>query len=446
MQPLAPLDAVFWNFDTPTTHQAIASFCILEDFIDFEAFVSRAADLPLRFPKVRQRVTSDLYWVDDPNFSVHNHVRYVYRPDIRTRGDLVAIAGEIFSEGIDLSRPLWRFTVVTNGSCLSPSSNLNQKLTGIVFCIHHTLADGLGGLELVDAMFDQSREKLRGKRSHATNKNEDNSRPGGIVILARQSIKRWISEYFAPRAKGVLNGQNSTSRTMAVRAFDIAPLRKAKVRAGVSFNDVVLTLVAGSIRRYFEQWGEPVRNCRVLIPVNLRVLGERNTLGNRITGIGVSLPVREPELLKRLAKVSETFKILKEDGSLGAYAVLGNFIAKFPRALQRLLCESQARRTNFICTNMPGKGERRTLFGIPVLENYGLAALMRGHGIAFGFITYAGNLCAAVVGDSGVVPDPSHLLDFFDEERRALMAALEVDTRKNQEPTRPSFMMGGALI
>ena len=166
------------------------------------------------------------------------------------------------------------------------------------------------------------------------------------------------------------------------------------------------------------------------MPVNLRKAADRLALGNQFTGLGVPLPTRLHDPLKQLQQLKETLAKIKEDGSLGAYRWVGNCTAFLPLRLRRRLTAAMGRRTSFICTNMPGPHHEMTIAGAKILGNYGCAALLENHAIAFGFISYAKKVCAVIVSDATLVPHPKEILSSFGTTLQELRAHLP---QKNTE-------------
>jgi hypothetical protein len=60
--------------------------------------------------------------------------------------------------------------------------------------------------------------------------------------------------------------------------------------------------------------------------------------------------------------------------------------------------------------------------GAKIEANYGLPALLRGHGVAFGFVSYSGNLCSVIVSDPKIVPHPEILVNCLQESAEELIA------------------------
>ena len=96
--------------------------------------------------------------------------------------------------------------------------------------------------------------------------------------------------------------------------MDMSALKEVRHRLGGSFNDVVLAIVAGAVRRFLLRRRLSVSNLtfRVFVPVSTRTSEERGVLGNRVAGWIVDLPIDEPDARRRLERVSKTTAELKQ--------------------------------------------------------------------------------------------------------------------------------------
>src|SRR5205814_2027733 len=76
-----------------------------------------------------------------------------------TDAEFKAAASKILSRMMDRQRPLWDFTLVRG---------LKGNQTGVITRMHHCLADGLAGVELLNLLMDPSPEvhPLPKKKAH----------------------------------------------------------------------------------------------------------------------------------------------------------------------------------------------------------------------------------------------------------------------------------------
>ncbi|MFN8391651.1 MAG: WS/DGAT domain-containing protein [Bdellovibrionota bacterium] len=412
---VAALDASFFTLDSDTTQQVIASYSPLDRIPDLE----RARQSVLRqieaFPKMRKRIVEHggLRWSEDTSFDIKRHVRFECVPLARTERDLMRRAEQIFSSHLDLEHPPWEYVVLSSREQPEPDA-----LVGLLFRIHHGLADGLGALEFFHRACDlhPSGAELEAvsARSHR-HAGQTGAGPKAGKWRLRQSIAKLLTEARERVVKNPLNGENSAERRFAHIEFPLHDLKSLRRKYRTSLNDLLLALVTGAVRRYQLSVSFSPINVKALVPFNLRPKTNLTTLGNQLTGVGVPLPAAIADPVERLKTIQTCFNRIKSDGSFGAYRIVGILNSYLPRRLQRRLSEAAARRSNFICTNMPGPDKPLYFGGAKLLGQYGFAALMHEQGIAFAFMTYAGKACVSVVSDPAVVPDPWQIVSYVKE-------------------------------
>jgi diacylglycerol O-acyltransferase / wax synthase len=112
-------------------------------------------------PRLRQRLIKvpagcgRPVWVDDRDFHLDNHIRAV---PCRHPGDeraLLDTALSVIMEPLPKWAPLWSVVLITQ---------LAEGSAAVVVVLHHVLADGLGGLNVLAALVDPGLEALGFRR------------------------------------------------------------------------------------------------------------------------------------------------------------------------------------------------------------------------------------------------------------------------------------------
>src|SRR3954454_10516167 len=141
-----------------------------------------AERLPL-LPPMRWRLTEvplgldHPYWVDDPDFDLHFHVRELALAPPGTDAQLAEQVARIFSRPLDRARPLWELYVIYG---------LESGHTAVLTKIHHALIDGLSGAEIMGLLLDRApegRNDLPLLEDEATR--NGTSSPGQLEMLGR---------------------------------------------------------------------------------------------------------------------------------------------------------------------------------------------------------------------------------------------------------------------
>ena len=132
--------------------------------------------------------------------------------------------------------------------------------------------------------------------------------------------------------------------------------RARAIAEGSTVNDVILSVAAGALRGLLEGRGDPVPDYLVgLVPVSIRRPDEKGDLGNRISTIMVRLPLDEPDPRKRLERLRNETKRLKESDNARAASLLIEATGWAPPTINRLLSSAMARPLlfNLVVSNIP---------------------------------------------------------------------------------------------
>lgn len=443
-EALNPIDAIFWSLESPTTRQEIAAILLFDRAPDFAAFKERMEEIIRFFPRLKQRVLrkKGYYWEDEPEFELTEHVHLVVIRAMKSETELIEQASKLFSEGLNKATSPWRFHILSNYHPLQDALP-ERPLACAVLKIHHALADGLGGMQLVEILAKgvtarmQRIKVAKGQANEGTacsaektavspwrNLGSGPQGKGAAGAKKLRSLLYLLGEYREPRGCGLLNGKNSMRRELTLDTLHLMPLKHFRQKTHCSFNDVVLTLLSGALRRYHEMKQVPAAKMRAVIPVSFRQLSERYSLGNRLTGVGVWIAPHLSSVSKRLHFISNTFSRLKERGEIAAYTTLVSLISVFPVRVQRAICEFQAKRTNFICSTIPHSSTLKEICGAQVRGSFGAPALMREHGVAFSFLPYGTQLCISIISDPEVLDDPQILMQCIKESHSEISQSL----------------------
>src|SRR5436190_6233977 len=149
---LSSIDASFLAQEGPTSHMHIGGVLIFEGpppaFDDLLDHVRGRLHL---VPRYRQKLatppleTGRPLWADDPNFNLEYHVRNTALPGPGSIDQLRQLAARIFSQRLDRSKPLWETWLV---------QGLEDNRFGLISKTHHSMIDGVAGVDLASVLFD----------------------------------------------------------------------------------------------------------------------------------------------------------------------------------------------------------------------------------------------------------------------------------------------------
>ena len=449
-------DAGLIYFDRDTFPHNIGSVGIFEGAIPFAkylAHVERRLDLVPRYRQRMVRVPLDLanpIWHDDPDFDIRRHVRAVTLPEPGDDAQLARLAGEFFASPIDRHGPLWSILLV---------QGLSGGRTAQLVKAHHCLVDGVGGVQLLIALLDTTpnppppgrrrKRKLEAPPDRATlfadaifhqvMEQADAAERLARTLLRPRSLVRWgrtvasallaAGPYIRERAPDTpWNTRLTSPRRLA---WQDLPLQEARVICsafGGKVNDLVLTVIAGALRRYFQLhgWDTDGVVLRVLVPVNARKDPDASALGNHISMMLAGLPLGEADPRKRFEAVSREMKSLKAADQAGGFQNLLQLLGRIPAPVQatlggRLTAPNVV--TNLLCTNVRGPETPLYCLGHEMVAHYPWVLVTWRMGLAVAVMSYMRSLYFSFTGDAGVLADLDRIADFLRDDFRQLYAA-----------------------
>ncbi len=423
-----------------------------EGGVDIELLRRGIAGVLHRIPRYRQRlawvpIEGTPVWVDDEGFNLDYHVRHTSLPRPGDANQLRQLAARVMAQRLDRARPLWEMWVV---------EGLEDDRFALLSKVHHCMIDGVSGVDLMNVLMSPSQDAEifepspfvpRPAPSPFELLRDEILRRARLPFEALRDVRKLLREAEDARRElsvrtralretlgGVLTRPTPTplnERVCPHRRFDwlVLPLDELKAvrRAlGGSLNDVVLTTVAGAVRRFLEHRRFPVEGLdfRVMAPVSVRAANERGRLGNRVSAWLVPLPLAEPDPAVRLTTIAARTEELKQARQAVAAEVLTQAADWTPATLLALGARNITRQLpfNLVVTNVPGPQLPLYLFGSRMLESYPVVPLLDGLGLGIALFSYDGKLCWGFHADWELVPDLDHFVncvsEAFDELRR----------------------------
>src|SRR5439155_7821690 len=117
---LSGLDSSFLHLERDAAHMHVASCMVFDGDAPDHGDLLEAIDARLHLvPRYRQRLAFVPFqqgrpvWVDDPHFNIEYHVRHTALPKPGGEAELKRLAGRLFSQQLDRSKPLWEMWLVS---------------------------------------------------------------------------------------------------------------------------------------------------------------------------------------------------------------------------------------------------------------------------------------------------------------------------------------------
>ncbi|MGW1075796.1 wax ester/triacylglycerol synthase family O-acyltransferase [Streptomyces sp. NPDC002537] len=435
---LSPLDLAFWNIESAGHPLHMGGLFVFDAAAPDAA--RRAAGLlaarAARTPGLDTRIRPVLLPVGAaarhvaPDYDPLDHVHLT--APVR---DFHAAAGTLMQQPLERERPPWAAHVLPGADGTS---------FAVLFTFHHAHADGLRAasyaLSLLDPSADGASAPAGAPRPRGSGSGprlpDPRTLPGllrGAAADAGRALS--IGSAMVRAALDVHSSPALTSRATGARRaegaiVDLRDVNRVREATGGTLNDVLLTVVAGGMRRWLDKRGDGSDGVRprALVPVSLRDPGDPGASGNRLSGYLARLPVDEAAPLARLRAVREAMERNKQAGPAdgpGAVALLADAVPPLGHRFGGgLIARSGRLFYDLLVSSVPLRGVRRlTLADSPVREAYPLAPLAPGQSLAVGITPYGNHVFYGLLADAVAVPDLDLLARSITEEATELVAA-----------------------
>jgi WS/DGAT/MGAT family acyltransferase len=471
MRRMQGLDGAFLSLESPTTHLHIAGVLLFDATgapagVSFRRIREAIAERVHLVAPFRQRLCTVPFGlqhpslVDDPDFDLDYHVRRVSVPHPGGPNELAAVVGDLVGRPLDRQRPLWEFTVV---------EGLEHEHVAMVTKVHHAIIDGVSGAEILANFFDLSEvgrpiaapevwapdpvpgeiEQIRSVVGGLANQGEMAAQTVGRTVqsmrrLARRnrSIPATLppSPFDAPRTS--INRAISPHRRVAFTEVPLAEVKRVSDVLGGTINDVVLAMVAGTLRDFFDGRDEELSSSLVaMVPVSVRADKDREALGNQVSAMLVSLATSVENPAARLRLISDGAARSKEQHDVVGADVFAGWAQSLTPAIatraSRLLSNLRAfdhlpPMFNTIVSNIPGPDFPLYLAGSRLVAMYPLGPVIEGVGVNVTVFSYAGAMSFGINACWDLVPDVDVLARGIRDALDALLK--EADRRDRPVP------------
>ena len=462
---LSGLDSSFLHLEHGAAHMHVGACAIVEG--PPPAYDELLAAIVSRLhlvPRYRQRLAfvpldqGRPVWVDDPHFNPSFHVRHTALPRPGGEDELKRLAGRLFSQQLDRSRPLWEIWLV---------EGVADDRFALLFKTHHALVDGVSGVDIATVLFDTARdpapvappehewiprplpsdaqlladalieratvpgEIARGARAALRGPRQLAGRVG--EALAGVGAMAWAGLAAAPASP--FNVHIGPHRRFTWVDADLAQLKAIKNALGGTVNDVVLASVAGALGTYLRLHGHATDDVtlRAMVPVSVRADVERGALGNRVAAMWAPLPVGVEDPIQRLLLIRHRMQDVKESGQAVGAQMLTELTGFAPPTIMAQAARLQARQRlfNLVVTNVPGPQLPLYVLGRQLEHMYPMVPLAQNTALGIAVVSYNGQMSFGLNADYDALADVQVVAD-------ALRAAIdELTTAAGVAPTAP---------
>jgi WS/DGAT/MGAT family acyltransferase len=435
-------DAFSWYMERdPALRSTIVAVAWLDRLPRWEALVDRIERASRAIPLFRMRLVepparlSTPRWTVDDGFDLDWHLRRVDAPAPHTPASVVDLAAVAATTAFDPAHPLWEFTLV---------GHLEGGRAALLMKLHHSLTDGIGGMELALRLFDSdvaasrrlsreppppvpTPEDVHGLRLVRDSLGHDwgrvvhgiggdlRSGPAALMHAARHPLRtaadvagtmRSIGRTVAPVAhtrSPVMSGR-SLRRRLDIVTVGLSELKGSAATAGGSLNDGFLAAMTGGLRRYHHVHGAAADELRVTLPISIRKRSDP-VAGNRITLQRLGVPLTPAAPAERIREIGRRCRAARDERSLPHTNAIAGALNLLPPGF----IGGMLKHVDFVASNVPGFTFPVYLAGAHV-SAYTAFGPTIGASLNATLLSYDGTCFVGLTIDEAAVPDPDVLV------------------------------------
>ena len=438
-------DAVMYGVEEDPILRSVITVVITLDGEPDPKIVRERIDRMSRLvPKLRQRAVGNPMslapprWEVDPNFDLDYHLRWVKSPNPVGLRPVFKMAEQMAEADFDRARPLWEMLMITG---------LEDDHSALIFKIHHSVTDGVGGLQMAALIFDLDRQgqelgpmpdapagetatvgdRLRqgidfqaktvvGDMRNAVEAGTDFVKdtvtdPIGMATSAGEMAAS-LSRMLAPASEpmSTVFGERSLSVYFDLVDIPLDALKKAGKANKGTLNDAFMAGVAGGLRRYHERYGTIPDALRVNMPVNLRSPADAGKEGNAWVPARFPVPMNEADAGKRIQQLHPVLRQARTEPAAVLTDQVYRLLTMLPRSLATFVAGGLMKGTDLVATNVPGPPIPVFFAGTQVTHLLPYAP-KAGAAVNCALMSYNGVAQVGVNIDTVAVEHPEQLVD-----------------------------------
>jgi len=445
-------EGLMWRLEKdPFLASTFGNVTVLDRPINFPLFKERIERATVAVPRLRQRVRPTPAalgapkWVDDPEFNIDYHVRRVCLPEPGSLRQLLDLATLVVNDPFERTRPLWQFIAV---------DGLAGGRGALIVKLHHTVADGQGGVllslqfidvernaplppplpvpptpepsfeptdEAVDLLRSSMTDALRvpiGLLKQVRNVLAEPARLPELATQANDSLRGLIAQMSeVDAARSPLWKRRSLQRRLETARVPYREMIDASRALGGKLNTAFVTAMADAAGSYHRKLGAPVESLRTSIAISTRT---DQSGSNAFSLAKLLVPTSEMPIVERFAAIHEALDQAREGAKSASLDTLASLSTNLPTSVLTRIARVQSQSIDFATSNVRSGGIPLFIAGALITENYPVGPL---GGVAFNatLLSYNGSLDIGIHIDSAAVDHPELLRDEIESSLNKLI-------------------------
>ncbi|CAG8483846.1 5457_t:CDS:2 [Diversispora eburnea] len=391
----------------------ISSIMVFKDNLDIELIRDQFRQLVIKFPRFRSVIYGGTFWSrykwrEINDFDVCDFIE-TRQLGIGNLEELKECAAKCISETMDLDQSLWRAYAIYGLE--------GGKCSALVIKVHHCIGDGQGCMHALLSLTSDGHDQLLERIKFFKDKNSFLSSESKIqtsfftylmgflynFLLFMVMIGYALFEPIGLIFMSICSRQNlkyvgnvkytrkTLNWTEEIKTSDISIIRKT---FGVSFNDVLVTIITRAIRIYFTEINDLLdEELMIFIPISSRVSTNLDCNNSAIVSL------KEQTIEESIKHVQKRMNELKKQNFASYLIYLFYEYWPIPGIYFKKMLYSIQSNGHGVITNVPGPmrpltfaGQKVTKFVVTPPQNF-------PGGLGIGVVSYAGKVTCSIYED-----------------------------------------------
>ncbi|TQS43282.1 wax ester/triacylglycerol synthase domain-containing protein [Cryptosporangium phraense] len=442
---MSDFEAGMWRLETaePRLRSTIAAVDVLDTTPEWKRLVAAHEWALGVIPRFRMRVVDPPFglgkpvWSVDPEFDLDYHLRRIRLPSPATFDDALDFCRTVVDRPFDRARPPWEALLV---------EGLDDGRAIYLLKTHHSITDGMGGMQLVTLLHSRRREPTPDKPTALPPPPEHLT---GFDALREQVVERVLTLPSSVAGAGragvslasrvardpgaALGFAESLLRLAAPPACPPSPLMRARglgrrfgtlettvdeLRAaaksvGGSLNDAYLAALLGGFRLYHERLDSPIERLPIGMPISLRDASDPMG-GNRFGVARFAAPVGVADPADRIRRVRELVLEARDEPAADVLSMAAPALSRLPVAAVARWYLAQTALIDLQASNVAGITVPVYMAGARIDRMFPFAPAP-GCGVMATLVSHTGVCCIGVTIDTAAVTSPDLFLECLSE-------------------------------
>jgi WS/DGAT/MGAT family acyltransferase len=383
------------------------------------------------------------YWEPDPTMEMDYHIRHSALPKPGRYRELFTLVSRLHGTLLDRHRPLWEMHLI---------EGLQNRQFAVYTKTHHAAIDGARSIHLARSMLspdpdfrlaesplslqswenyraslklgkkpDFSEEELhnvadRLKASLDTSANAYQALKGFARAWTGRGGDLLLPHLRVPRSS--INTNIDGARRFVAQSWPFARLRAVAKAYDGTFNDAVLAICAGALRRYLQNHAElPEESLKAMVPVSVRQQGDIDS-SNAVAAISANLATDIADPTQRFRAIQDSVRAGRGfyEGMSSNEIQLFSMLMQLPSLITTPLgLAPRMPPYNTVISNVPGIREPMYWNGARMDGSYPASIVMDGIAVNITLLTYDQNVDFGIIACRRSVPQVQRLIDYMED-------------------------------